>query len=103
MMPPRETGESRSLDALQRWMLSVITHPSGIEAGVTSVSARESVDVTTDQLERVVCRSERLSSADRLRVYGNSYFARLLECLRSEFPARVKALGEVTVRTRSTD
>jgi hypothetical protein len=94
MMPPLEIGESRSLDSLQRWMLSVITHPSGIEAGVTSDSARETVDVTTDQLERVVCRSERLSSADRLRVYGNAYFARLLECLRSEFPAMVKALSE---------
>jgi hypothetical protein len=84
----------RSLDQLQRWMQSVITHPAGIEAGVMSDRSRGVIDVETKRLDEVVLPSQRLSSADRLRVYGNAYFARLLECLRAEFPAMVHALGE---------
>ena len=93
-MPSRESDDSRSLDQLQRWMQSVITHPAGIESGANSDSARTALGVVVDELDDVVCRSQRLSSADRLRIYGNAYFARLLECLRAEFPAMVQALGE---------
>ena len=93
-MPSQKSDDSRSLDRLQGWMQSVITHPAGIEAGASSDSAHKALGGRVDELDEVVCRSQRLSSADRLRVYGNAYFARLLECLRAEFPARVKALGE---------
>ena len=93
-MPSRKSDDSRSLDQLQGWMQSVITHPAGIETGASSDSARTALGVEVDELDDVVCRSQRLSSADRLRIYGNAYFARLLECLRAEFPAMVKALGE---------
>jgi len=93
-MPSCEPDDSRSLDQLQRWMQSVITHPAGIEAGANSGPARTALGADVDELDDVVCRSQRLSSADRLRVYGNAYFARLLECLRAEFPAMVKALSE---------
>lgn len=93
-MPSHESGDSRSLDQLQRWMQSVITHPAGIEAGATNDSARTEIGAGANELDDVVCRSQRLSSADRLRIYGNAYFARLLECLRAEFPAMVQALGE---------
>ncbi len=82
------------LNQLQRWMQSVITHPAGIEAGVRSDASRDVFDLSASRLDEVVLPSQRLSSADRLRVYGNAYFARLLECLRAEFPAMVKALGE---------
>ena len=93
-MPSHESGDSRSLDQLQRWMQSVITHPAGIEAGTNSDSARLAIGVEVDELDDIVCRSQRLNSADRLRIYGNAYFTRLLECLRAEFPALVQALGE---------
>jgi len=94
MMPSRESDNSRSLSQLQHWMQSVITHPSGIEAGASSEAANVALGAKVDDLDEVVCRSQRLSSADRLRVYGNAYFARLLECLRAEFPAMVQVLGE---------
>ena len=94
MTEPNVLHKPRSLDQLQRWMQSVITHPAGIEAGVMSDSSREASEVGAGRLDEVVLPSQRLSSADRLRVYGNAYFARLLECLRAEFPAMVKALGE---------
>ena len=94
MTKPDQNIAPRSLDQLQRWMQSVITHPAGIEAGVMSDSSRGVIDLGARPLDEVVLPSQRLSSADRLRVYGNAYFARLLECLRAEFPAMVRALGE---------
>lgn len=93
-MSSRDSERSHSLDQLQRWMQSVITDPAGIEAGTSSDSARNALDVEIDELGDIIYRSKRLSSADRLRVYGNAYFARLLECLRAEFPSMVKVLGE---------
>ncbi len=93
-MPSRESDASRSLDRLQRWMQSVITHPAGIEAGASSDAARTAMGADPNELDEVVCRSQRLGSADRMRIYGHAYFARLLECLRAEFPAMVKVLGE---------
>lgn len=95
MMPTSQPGHSPELDHLQRWMQAVITHPGGIEAGAASGLARTALgEEGPVTLDSIVLRSRRLGSADRLRVYGNAYFARLLECLRAEFPAMVKALGE---------
>ena len=39
-------------------------------------------------------RSKRRTSVERLEVYANAYYARLLECLRDEFPALLHAVGE---------
>lgn len=85
---------SLSLSQLQRWMQSVITHPAGIEAGAIGQPARSAINADKPSLSEIIPPSQRLGSADRLRVYGNAYFARLLECLRAEFPAMVAALGE---------
>lgn len=87
-------ADQRSLDNIQRWIQEVITHPDGIIAGLDSPSARNQIDVGAAQVEQVVERSSRLGSTDRLAVYGNAYFARLIECLGDEFPATQFALGE---------
>lgn len=86
--------EQRSLEKLERWVQEVITHPDGISAGIESSAAREQIEIGAAQLEDVVERSSRLGSAERLAVYGNAYFARLIECLGEEFPATRYALGE---------
>ena len=66
----------------------------GVEAGLDSVEARDAIDVSPDQVEDVVDPSKRRTSIERLEVYANAYYARLLECLRDEFPALFHALGE---------
>ena len=82
------------LARIQQWMQSVIMHPDGVEAGIDSPVARTMIDVAPDQVEDVICRSSAQTSLERLRVYANAYYARLLEVLGSEFPALVHALGE---------
>ena len=84
----------RQLDHVQRWMQQVIMHPDGIVAGIDSEEARQEIDIESADIEQVVCRSRSLSSIERLQVYGNAYYARLLECLRNEFPATTHAVGE---------
>lgn len=90
------TSGTPNLPDLQRWMLSVVTHPEGVEAGIEAPATRGFVDVAADDVERVVLPSQKLDALSRLKVYGSSYFARLLECLRSEFTALVSILGEET-------
>lgn len=79
---------------LQQWMQSVITHHAGIQAGVDSDDARAALESDREPLESIVLPSESQSSLERLAVYGNAYYARLLHCLRDLFPACRHAVGE---------
>lgn len=83
-----------SLAAIQRWMQAVMTHPAGVAAGADSDEARRELDVAPDQLESVIRRSRQLTSDERLAIYANAYFARLLECLRTIFPLVARTVGE---------
>lgn len=85
---------TRKLDTLQRWMQSVITHPLGIEAGIDSAEAQAEIVTNVDEIEDVVARSKSLGSVDRLAVYGNAYYSRLIDCMRELFPATAYAVGE---------
>ena len=84
------------LDAVQRWMQAVIMHPDGVAAGLDSETARQHLDVPPEEVESVVSRSQALSSVERLSIYANAYYARLLECLGEEFPVLKQTLGEET-------
>ncbi len=77
-------------------MQAVITHPGGVEHGIASPAARGEIDVDSAGVEQVIRRSHSQSSIERLEVYSNAYHARLLECLRDEFPALVHLVGEET-------
>lgn len=82
------------LAAIQRWMQSVITHPDGVSDGIESEEARGEVDISSSEIEQVISRSRNLTSIERLEIYGNAYFARLMECLRESYPVLVKATGQ---------
>src|ERR1700722_15150091 len=87
-------SEIPRLDQIQRWLQAVIMHPDGVEAGIESDEARTEIDVTSDCVEQVVAPSKRRTSIERIEVYANAYYARLLECLRDEFPALLHAVGD---------
>jgi hypothetical protein len=79
---------------IQRWMQAAIMHPVSVAEGIASAEARSHIDVGPDEAETVVTRSRALSALERLAIYGYAYYARLLECLREEFPVLKQALGE---------
>ncbi len=80
-LPAPETTGISDLERVQRWMLSVIAHPDGIDEGADATEARRWIDAGAGQLESVVTRSRQLSASERLAVYGNAYYARLRDCL----------------------
>lgn len=82
------------LERLQRWMQTVITHPDGIAAGIGSPQARREIDVDLPDIEQVIARSDAQTSIERLAIYGNAYYARLVGCLAAEFPATQQAVGK---------
>ncbi|MCA9114094.1 MAG: putative DNA-binding domain-containing protein [Planctomycetaceae bacterium] len=84
----------RELAIIQQWFQTVIMHPDGVTAGVDSAEARQQIDISPDELEQVVTRSAARSSLQRMEVYANAYYARLLECMGNEFPALQHAVGE---------
>ena len=86
-MPP-------DLEQIQCWMQAAITHPGGVGAGVDSAEAQRHIGVGPDGVESVFTRSAKLTALERLAVYGSAYFARLLDCLREEFPVLKHALSE---------
>jgi putative DNA-binding protein len=93
MQRPECRVQQPSLDAIQRWLQAVVTNPAGVEAGIHSDDARREIDITSDAVETMICPSTRQSSLERLAVYANAYFLRLLECLRELFPCLTDALG----------
>ena len=87
-------NEPRQLGTIQHWLQSVVSHPLGVEAGIASDDAQQQIAASVEEVETVIERSRALSSVERLEVYANAYYARLMECLREYFPALVCALGE---------
>jgi len=83
-----------SLKTLQEWMFSVITHPQGVEAGISSPPAQNVIPVGSGNLTQVVVSSRNISSQTRLAIYNNAYFARLIECLGAEFPTVRQIVGD---------
>jgi len=91
-MTTRKTPSELAI--LQNWMQNVITYPHGIEAGIESSEARKWMNVDVPNIESVVLPSQKRTSVQRLQVYGNAYFARLVDCLASVFPMFVRTVGE---------
>lgn len=83
-----------SLTEIQRWMQAVITHPEGVTAGAESDAARREIDIDAAGIESVIQTSRQMTGEERLSIYGNAYFARLLECLRTIFPLVARTVGD---------
>lgn len=84
---------ARKLEDLERWFQAVVTHPSGVARGIDSDAAQRQVPVSSDSVDKVILPSSQLGSIERLEIYGNAYYSRLLECLRESFPTVVHAVG----------
>jgi hypothetical protein len=84
----------RSLDVVQRWFQAVVTHPGGVEGGAVSDEAQALIRLNRGELEAVIRRSKNLTAAERLSIYANAYYSRLLECLGANYPILKQVLGE---------
>src|SRR5260370_34801590 len=87
-------NSGRGLDTIQRWMQAAIMHPVGVAEGIASAEARAYIDVGPEEAETVRTRSRAWTTLDRLAISSYAYYARLLQCIREEFPVLKHALGE---------
>jgi hypothetical protein len=81
------------LNTVQRWFQAVITHPDGVESGIDAQAAQELIALKRSELEKIIRRSKNLTAEQRLGIYANAYYARLIECLRESFPVLARTLG----------
>lgn len=82
------------LEHLERWMLAVVSHPAGVEAGRRSAAATRLLPGSAGRLEDIVLPSRSLSAAERLGIYGYMYYARLVEVMEEEYPTTRRILGD---------
>jgi len=83
--------QAPQLSALQRWLQAVVAHPGGAQEGAQS---DEAAATGLGPIDEVILPSSKQSSAERVDVYAHGYWARLLDCLREDYPTLRSALGE---------
>jgi len=91
---PSSPSDWPELSVVQRWFQTVVTHPDGVDRATRSAEAQELLPRSRAELEAMVTRSARVSARDRIAIYANAYYARLLECLGESYPVLKRALGE---------
>jgi hypothetical protein len=91
------------LNAVQRWMQAVIVHPQGVSAGLAAEDAQQHLQLPPPDVSQLIPSSPSQSSIERLAVYANAYYARLIECLESEFPVFRQTVGEETFAEFAAD
>ena len=86
-------AKAPKLSDLQRWMMDAITHPDGIRAGIDS-SRNSPPAIKGQKAHAIVRRSKNLTSLERINIYHEMYYLRLIDILRGDFPAVLYALGD---------
>jgi len=79
----------QSLGQLQLWMKTVVTERGSLSEKLESAAQQHGL-----LIEEVVAESRGLSARKRLSIYTSGYVARLLECMRADFPVLRRFVGE---------
>ncbi|MGE5346529.1 MAG: putative DNA-binding domain-containing protein [Acidithiobacillales bacterium] len=80
-----------SLAATQDWMQAVLVHPEGAGKGLSAPGARR--HLAPENVSRIVKGRGTLDAAERLEIYAGMYPLRMVEALRSDYPALAGLLG----------
>jgi hypothetical protein len=76
------------LNWVESLLYRLITAPAGVAEGL----AREQA-LAPGGLANVIASDDRLSAAERVDIYANMYFYRILDVLKEDFPATLAVLG----------
>src|SRR5262249_592418 len=80
---------------------NLITAPEGVGPGLETLVRKG--QAAPGAIDALIAGDERLPAAERLDIYANMYFFRLLDCLREDFPRLAPALGEDRFHNLATD
>jgi len=90
--------ETTALASEQRLLQRLIIAPEGVRPALA-----EEGDRSGRRLAAVIRDDAPLSAVERLEVYANAYFFRILEVLRKDYPALEASLGEARFHNLVTD
>lgn len=95
-----------SLRRTQEIFWRLLTAPEGVHAGLRKLSA--SGDLQAGQIEELFSGGDGreeggLPAAERLDIYANMYFYRLLDALKEDYPRLLEAIGEKRFHNLITD
>ncbi len=76
------------LNWVESLLYRLITAPSGVAEGLA-----EEKSLARGGLARVIVGDDRLSAEERVDIYANMYFYRILDVLKEDFPATLCVLG----------
>jgi len=90
---------SPSLLEVQNWLRWIITDPRGVERALSGDDVEEKLDLKRyiephPKLLTSIFETPNVSRNERLSVYAEAYFSRLLEVLGNDFSTTRKALGD---------
>src|SRR5713226_2843090 len=77
------------LKQLQSILYRLITAASGVAEGLAAEGS-----MPAGGLDALVLGDDRLSAEDRVDIYANMYFYRLLDVLKEDFPVTLRVLGD---------
>ena len=94
-------ADKHRLPDLQRWMMDAITHPDGPRTAEQTKAGSSSLK--GEKVHAVIGRSKNLTSLERINIYYEMYYLRLIEILEGDFPALRYAVGEDEFSTLAKD
>ncbi|HVU51515.1 MAG TPA: DNA-binding domain-containing protein [Polyangia bacterium] len=90
-------AEGPGLAELQRRFFELVTGPEGV---ARELAAR---GLPPEALAAIIAGDARASAVERLDVYANMYFFRILDVLRADYPKLVAVLGDGAFHDLATD
>ncbi len=76
------------LKSVQALLYRLIVAPNGVADGLRTES-----DLSPGGLDAIIGGDRRLSAVERLDIYAEMYFYRLLDCMKEDYPATLAVLG----------
>ena len=89
------------LARVQRWMQGVIVHPG--ETPEALAAPEVEAEIPAARLGDVILPSKTLAPAERVEVYHGMYLMRMVDALKSDYPALEHFLGDDAFRTLVRD
>ena len=81
-------GDAIDLKRLQEILYRLIVAPRGVAAGL----AQETM-LPAGGLERLIAGDDRMTPVERVEIYANGYFYRILDVFKEDFPATLAVAG----------
>jgi hypothetical protein len=78
------------LGEVQKLLYRLITAPNGVEEGLA-----DEYDLAGLGLDAIIEGDDYVGAVDRVGIYADMYFYRILDALKEDFPATLKILGDV--------